>query len=112
MELDLVDHMQQTPLHISAEQGHLQMVELLLEFGQYVVLMKLSFHGHVPFWKLIWLYMFLDIKINLQDKNGNSPLHLVQMKNSHIQEQVDWILGCILSSKIFVKSDKTYRALF
>ena len=44
MELDLVDHMQQTPLHISAEQGHLQMVELLLEFGQYVVLMKLSFH--------------------------------------------------------------------
>ncbi|XP_022344604.2 E3 ubiquitin-protein ligase MIB1-like isoform X2 [Crassostrea virginica] len=60
MELDLIDHMQQTPLHISAEQGHLQMVELLLEF---------------------------DIKINLQDKNGNSPLHLVQMKNSHIQEQ-------------------------
>ena len=46
--------------------------------------------------------MFLDIKINLQDKNGNSPLHLVQMKNSHIQEQV------ILSSKSFVK---TYRAL-
>lgn len=60
MKLDLVDDQLQTPLHISAKEGHLPMVELLLEF---------------------------DLTVNAQDKDGNSPLHLVQMKNSQLQKR-------------------------
>lgn len=33
MKLDLVDDQLQTPLHISAKEGHVSMVERLLEFG-------------------------------------------------------------------------------
>ncbi|XP_061198218.1 E3 ubiquitin-protein ligase MIB2-like [Saccostrea echinata] len=58
MKIDMVDSKGQTPLHLAADQGHLNMVEFLVEF---------------------------DLKVNAQDKNGNSPLHLAQMKNRNFE---------------------------
>lgn len=35
---------------------------------------------------------FKDLTVNAQDKDGNSPLHLVQMKHSQVQKKVELLL--------------------
>lgn len=43
--------------------------------------------------KSIWIRAFLkDLTVNAQDKDGNSPLHLVQMKHSQLQKRVIFIV--------------------
>lgn len=82
MKLDMVDNKKQTPLHIAADRGYLTMVELLLEFGKHCHILKADI---LFLWKLVLefnTYLFVDLKVNAQDRNGNCPLHLAQMQNS------------------------------
>ncbi|MDN5247985.1 MAG: ankyrin repeat domain-containing protein [Wolbachia endosymbiont of Tyrophagus putrescentiae] len=74
---------QYTPLHLAVTGSHLPIVDLLIENGANVnavdingktILHLAIIKGHAQMWKSV--LGVPGIEINIQDKDGNSPLHL------------------------------------
>ena len=94
---NVVNHMQETPLHKAIYCGHLALTKVLLEFKANVdaqekfgkTPLHLAIHG--GHFKLAKLLCNNSSNLNLQDVDGKSPLHV--LIGVHPFFEVDWKLA-------------------